>query len=143
MDEIDMCGQKVGFSECSFFFLSIRLISLLHTYIAIFFIEQVVVQKFQKKQHPNRQTSWTNLYIKNIPVFSEHFTEDDLLAMFTKFGPVSSLKIMNFNDDDVIKDAASSKPRGVVSGASKGFGFVAFGQHEVFELFFCQKGHPL
>ena len=108
-----------------------------------FLIQQVVVQKFQKKQHPDRQTSWTNLYIKNIPVFSEHFTEDDLLAMFTKFGPVSSLKIINFNDDDVIKDAASSKPRGVVSGASKGFGFVAFGQHEVFELFFCQKGHPL
>jgi len=92
----------------------------------------VVVQSFQKKQHPNRQAAWTNLFVKNIPA---HLTEADLLTMFKEFGPVSSLKLMTYNENDAHKDATSVKPHGVVSGASKGFGFVAFDHHEVFDLF--------
>jgi len=88
---------------------------------------KVMVESFQKKEHPHRHTAWTNLFVKNIPT---HLTEVHLLDMFKEFGPVSSLKLMTYNENDAHKDATSKKPHGVVSGASKGFGFVAFDHHE-------------
>jgi len=94
----------------------------------LYFLNQVEVQIFQKKQHPNRQTAWTNLYVKNVP---SNLTEADLAAMFSQFGEVLSLKLMTFSDEDANKDASSAKPHGVVSGASKGFGFVSYKEHEV------------
>lgn len=84
------------------------------------------VQIFQKKQHPTR-ANWTNLFVKNVPT---HLTEGDLRAMFEEFGEVSSLKLMVYSEEDVAKDEASSKPHGLKAGASKGFGFVAYTEHE-------------
>jgi polyadenylate-binding protein len=88
--------------------------------------QKIECEIFQKKAAPVRQTAWTNLFVKNVPT---HLTESDLAAMFAEFGPITSLKLMTYNDDDAAADAASAKPHGVKSGASKGFGFVAFGEH--------------
>eukprot|EP00614_Pseudopedinella_elastica_P002133 CAMPEP_0172612160 /NCGR_PEP_ID=MMETSP1068-20121228/31745_1 /TAXON_ID=35684 /ORGANISM="Pseudopedinella elastica, Strain CCMP716" /LENGTH=723 /DNA_ID=CAMNT_0013416305 /DNA_START=145 /DNA_END=2316 /DNA_ORIENTATION=- len=86
------------------------------------------VQLFQKKQHPNRAAHWTNLFVKNVPT---HLKEADIREMFENFGEVQSLKLMVYSEEEVAKDAASAKPRGLVAGASKGFGFVSYGEHEV------------
>eukprot|EP00615_Pteridomonas_danica_P006266 CAMPEP_0114356456 /NCGR_PEP_ID=MMETSP0101-20121206/20984_1 /TAXON_ID=38822 ORGANISM="Pteridomonas danica, Strain PT" /NCGR_SAMPLE_ID=MMETSP0101 /ASSEMBLY_ACC=CAM_ASM_000211 /LENGTH=694 /DNA_ID=CAMNT_0001498915 /DNA_START=30 /DNA_END=2114 /DNA_ORIENTATION=+ len=84
------------------------------------------VQIFQKKQHPTR-ANWTNLFVKNVPT---DITEESLKAMFDEFGPVSSLKLMIYSEDDEAKDKASTKPHGIKAGGSKGFGFVSYDEHE-------------
>jgi polyadenylate-binding protein len=81
---------------------------------------------YQKKAAPMRQTAWTNLFVKNVPT---HMTEADLTALFAEYGALTSLKLMTYNDEEAAKDAASAKPHGVKSGASKGFAFVAFAEH--------------
>jgi polyadenylate-binding protein len=85
------------------------------------------VQAFSKKSAPLRANNWTNLFIKNIPT---HLSEADLVAMFNEYGKVLSLKLMVVSDDEVAKDAASAKPRGIKAGASKGFGFASYEEHE-------------
>jgi polyadenylate-binding protein len=88
--------------------------------------QKVEVEIFQKKQHPNR-ANWTNLYAKNVPT---HMTEADVRAMFEEFGEVLSMKLMVYSEEDVAKDAASAKPHNLKAGASKGFGFVSYAEHE-------------
>ena len=95
------------------------------------FGQKVEVLPFQKKTASERQTQWTNLYAKNVPT---SVTEDELKAMFAECGNVTSLKLAVYTEDDVSKDAASAKPRGVKLGASKGFGFVAYETHEEAKL---------
>ena len=49
---------------------------------------------------------FTNVYVKNLP---DDMNDDQLTEMFTKYGPVTSAKVMT-NDD----------------GKHKGFGFVSY-----------------
>ncbi|XP_024924392.3 polyadenylate-binding protein 6 isoform X1 [Ziziphus jujuba] len=71
--------------------------------------KKIYVSKFVKKSMRtvvHEESSFTNLYVKNLP---EDVTEDLLLDMFSRFGKVSSIAIMR-NDQ----------------GKSRGFGFVNF-----------------
>ena len=52
--------------------------------------QKVEVLKFTKKSSATRQTQWTNLYVKNVPL---HMTEEDLKQMFAECGNVTSLKL--------------------------------------------------
>lgn len=89
--------------------------------------QKVEIQPFQKKQHASRSANWTNLYAKNVPT---HLTDGDFEAMFREFGPIVSCKLMTYSDADVAKDNALPTPHGFKVGASKGFGFVNFAEHE-------------
>jgi polyadenylate-binding protein len=73
---------------------------------------RVYVAKFESKKERNlhKESSWTNVYIKDIGV---DVTEEDLLKTFGRFGPITSVSIMRSED-----------------GTSKGFGFVNFQGHE-------------
>jgi polyadenylate-binding protein len=88
---------------------------------------KVEIQTFQKKTAPQRAANWTNLFVKNVPT---HLSESDLSAMFAEFGKVQSLKLMVYSEEEVAKEAAGGKGRGLVAGSSKGFGFVSFEEHE-------------
>jgi len=88
---------------------------------------KVEIQAFQKKSAPQRASNWTNLYAKNVPT---HLTEADLTAMFAEFGKLQSLKLMVYSDEEVAKDAASGKGRNLQAGASKGFAFINYEEHE-------------
>jgi polyadenylate-binding protein len=73
---------------------------------------RVYVAKFESKKERNlhKESSWTNVYIKDIGV---DVTEEDLLNTFGRFGPITSISIKRSED-----------------GTSKGFGFVNFREHE-------------
>lgn len=77
--------------------------------------KKVYVGKFipkceREKLLGDKSKLFNNVYIKN---FGNELNEHSLEEMFKKFGPISSLKIMR-NDD----------------GSSKGFGFVAYENHQ-------------
>lgn len=88
---------------------------------------EVEVLPYQKRERRPGVAEWTNLYVKNIPL---EMSDADFKAMFEEFGEVTSAKVMTVTDSDVEKDKAKATPRGLVAGKSKGFGFVAFGNHE-------------
>jgi len=74
--------------------------------------DKIVVEKFIPKhlRRNNANDTYTNVYVKNI---CKKFTTEDLEAMFSKFGKITSPKIMT---DD--------------KGESRCFGFVNFEKHE-------------
>lgn len=65
------------------------------------------VPRNQRQTAPDK---WNNLFIKNLP---KSYSEEQLKAIFTPFGSITSAKVMR---DE--------------SGASKAFGFVCFADHE-------------
>lgn len=79
----------------------------------------VSVAPFKSKQERgNAGSTFTNLYVKNIPL---DMSTETLTEMMSKFGSINSARIMT-NDD----------------GTSKGFGFVNFSRHE--EAVACIEG---
>lgn len=69
---------------------------------------EVYVGPFVRRQERPRQ--WTNLYVKQFPVF---WDEAKLSELFSIFGPISSIVILRDNEEK-----------------SKGFGFIDFADHE-------------
>jgi polyadenylate-binding protein len=72
--------------------------------------QEVFVGTFLRRQDRASTNAWTNLYVKNFP---REWSEDNLAAVFTPFGVVSSLKLVRDRDNN-----------------SLGFGFVDFAAHE-------------
>jgi polyadenylate-binding protein len=74
--------------------------------------KSIYVGRFESKKERNQQkeSTWTNVYIKNIGV---DVTEKELKDAFGRFGKITSAVIMRKED-----------------GTSKGFGFVNFEIHE-------------
>jgi len=68
--------------------------------------------------------------VKNIPA---HITQADLLTMFKEFGPVSSLKLMTSFGVNTYKIGVYDSHHSGLEMVSKGFGFVVFDHHEVFD----------
>lgn len=77
------------------------------------FVGRFVPRKERGIELGEKAKKFTNVYIKN---FNENLTEDDLKAMFEKFGKVTSLKLMKTDDEK-----------------NKGFGFVSFEDAETAE----------
>jgi len=75
--------------------------------------KQVFVGKFVPKKERNKQkeSSWTNVYVKELDLSTD---EKELAVLFGQFGKLTSVVIMRDSDDH----------------ASKGFGFVNFESHE-------------
>jgi len=73
---------------------------------------QVYVGRFESKKERNlhKESSWTNVYIKDL---TPDITEKDVMQTFSQFGKIKSAVIMKNKDE-----------------GSKGFGFVDFSRHE-------------
>lgn len=70
------------------------------------FVGKFVSRKEREKELGEKAKMFTNVYINN---FGEQITDEVLETMFTKYGPITSCKVMNNYD-----------------GKSLGFGFVSF-----------------
>lgn len=77
------------------------------------YVGRFIPRKEREKELGEKAKLFTNVYVKN---FMEDMTEEQLKAMFEKFGRITSYKIMSKDD-----------------GKSKGFGFVAFEEPEAAE----------
>lgn len=77
------------------------------------FVGRFVSRKEREIELGEKAKKFTNVYIKN---FSETLSETDLEEMFSKFGKITSLKLMKTDDDK-----------------NKGFGFVSFEDAETAE----------
>merc|ERR1719167_1522800 len=71
------------------------------------FVGRFVPRKEREIELGEKAQKFTNVYIKN---FNETLSEDDLTEMFSKYGKITSLKLMKTDDEK-----------------NKGFGFVSFG----------------
>jgi len=73
---------------------------------------KVYVGRFESKKERNlhKESSWTNVYIKDL---TPDITEKDVMQTFSQFGKIKSAVIMRNKD-----------------ATSKGFGFVDFDRHE-------------
>jgi polyadenylate-binding protein len=70
------------------------------------FVGRFVPRKDREIELGEKAKRFTNCYIKN---FSEELGEDELMELFSKYGKISSLKVMKGEDEK-----------------NKGFGFVSF-----------------
>merc|ERR1719167_863397 len=70
------------------------------------FVGRFVPRKEREIELGEKAKKFTNVYIKN---FNENLSEDDLTEMFSKYGKITSLKLMKTGDEK-----------------NKGFGFVSF-----------------
>jgi len=70
------------------------------------FVGRFVPRKEREIELGEKAKKFTNVYIKN---FNENLSEDDLTTMFSKYGKISSLKLMKTDEEK-----------------NKGFGFVSF-----------------
>lgn len=77
------------------------------------YVGRFIPRKEREKELGEKAKLFTNVYVKN---FGEDLTEEELRAMFEKYGKITSYKIMSKDD-----------------GKSKGFGFVAFESPEAAE----------
>jgi len=77
------------------------------------YVGRFIPRKEREKELGEKAKLFTNVYVKN---FGEDLSEEQLRAMFEKFGKITSYKIMSKDD-----------------GKSKGFGFVAFENPEAAE----------
>lgn len=77
------------------------------------YVGRFIPRKEREKELGERAKLFTNVYVKN---FGEDMSDDQLKSMFTKFGNITSYRIMNKDD-----------------GKSKGFGFVAFEEPDAAE----------
>lgn len=77
------------------------------------YVGRFIPRKEREKELGEKAKLFTNVYVKN---FGEDLSEEQLRAMFEKFGKITSYKIMSKDD-----------------GKSKGFGFVAFESPEAAE----------
>jgi len=76
--------------------------------------KKVFVGKFipKKERLKNKESSWTNVYVKNLD--KDSMSDSELEIMFKKYGDITSARVMLKEDE----------------GESKGFGFVNFAKHE-------------
>jgi len=70
------------------------------------FVGRFVPRKEREIELGEKAKKFTNVYIKN---FNENLSEDDLTTMFSKYGSITSLKLMKTDEEK-----------------NKGFGFVSF-----------------
>ncbi|CAG9816868.1 unnamed protein product [Phaedon cochleariae] len=77
------------------------------------YVGRFIPRKEREKELGEKAKLFTNVYVKN---FGEDLSEEQLRAMFEKYGKITSYKIMSKDD-----------------GKSKGFGFVAFESPEAAE----------
>ncbi|CAH1103453.1 unnamed protein product [Psylliodes chrysocephalus] len=77
------------------------------------YVGRFIPRKEREKELGEKAKLFTNVYVKN---FGEDLSEEQLRAMFEKYGKITSYKIMSKDD-----------------GKSKGFGFVAFENPEAAE----------
>jgi len=82
------------------------------------FVGRFVPRKEREKELGEKAKKFTNVYIKN---FGEDLSEEKLTEIFSKFGKITSFKVM-------MKEVMSDE-----GGRNKGFGFVSFEDSEAAE----------
>merc|ERR1719308_245426 len=90
------------------------------------FVGRFVPRKEREKELGEKAKKFTNVYIKN---FGDELSDDKLKELFSKFGKITSYKVVKENKD------APPMPEGAEimadeSGKNKGFGFVSFEDSE-------------
>jgi len=86
------------------------------------FVGRFVPRKEREKELGEKAKKFTNVYIKN---FGEDLSEEKLTEIFSKFGKITSFKVMMKEDfKQVMNDEG---------GRNKGFGFVSFEDSEAAE----------
>merc|ERR1719435_495187 len=92
------------------------------------FVGRFVPRKEREKELGEKAKKFTNVYIKN---FGDDLSDDKLKEMFTKFGKITSYKVVR---DDKANSSGDTSDMGEVlvddSGKTKGFGFVSFEDSE-------------
>merc|ERR1719340_412668 len=92
------------------------------------FVGRFVPRKEREKELGEKAKKFTNVYIKN---FGDDLSDDKLKEMFTKFGKITSYKVVR---DDKANSSGDTADMGEVlvddSGKAKGFGFVSFEDSE-------------
>merc|ERR1719205_296144 len=92
------------------------------------FVGRFVPRKEREKELGEKAKKFTNVYIKN---FGDDLSDDKLKEMFTKFGKITSYKVVR---DDKANSSGDTADMGEVlvddSGKAKGFGFVSFEESE-------------
>merc|ERR1719435_147652 len=92
------------------------------------FVGRFVPRKEREKELGEKAKKFTNVYIKN---FGDDLSDDKLKEMFTKFGKITSYKVVR---DDKANSSGDTSDMGEVliddSGKAKGFGFVSFEDSE-------------
>merc|ERR1719264_1497783 len=89
------------------------------------FVGRFVPRKEREKELGEKAKKFTNVYIKN---FGEDLGDEKLKEVFSKFGKITSYKVVN--DRDVKGDEGEDVLETGPDGKNKGFGFVSFEDSE-------------
>merc|ERR1739838_1169181 len=85
------------------------------------FVGRFVPRKEREKELGEKAKKFTNVYIKN---FGEDLGDEKLKEVFSKFGKITSYKVVK--EKDLAQHAEGAEIMADESGKNKGFGFVSF-----------------
>merc|ERR1719308_418714 len=91
------------------------------------FVGRFVPRKEREKELGEKAKKFTNVYIKN---FGDDLSDDKLKEMFTKFGKITSYKVVRDDKANSSGDAEVGEVMADDAGKTKGFGFVSFEDSE-------------
>merc|ERR1712128_343159 len=89
------------------------------------FVGRFVPRKEREKELGEKAKKFTNVYIKN---FGEDLGDEKLKEVFSKFGKITSYKVVK--EKDLAQHAEGAEILADESGKNKGFGFVSFEDSE-------------
>lgn len=89
------------------------------------FVGRFVPRKEREKELGEKAKKFTNVYIKN---FGEDLGDEKLKEVFSKFGKITSYKVVK--EKDMHEHAEGAEIMADESGKNKGFGFVSFEDSE-------------
>jgi len=89
------------------------------------FVGRFVPRKEREKELGEKAKKFTNVYIKN---FGEDLGDEKLKEVFSKFGKITSYKVVK--EKDLAQHAEGAEIMADESGKNKGFGFVSFEDSE-------------
>jgi polyadenylate-binding protein len=91
------------------------------------FVGRFVPRKEREKELGEKAKKFTNVYIKN---FGDDLTDEKLKEMFSKYGKITSHKVVSAVKDDKDNSSGEGEMLADDSGKTKGFGFVSFEDSE-------------
>merc|ERR1719233_624877 len=91
------------------------------------FVGRFVPRKEREKELGEKAKQFTNVYIKN---FGDDLTDEKLKEMFSKYGKITSHKVVSAVKDDKDNSSGEGEMLADDSGKTKGFGFVSFEDSE-------------
>jgi len=91
------------------------------------FVGRFVPRKEREKELGEKAKKFTNVYIKN---FGDDLTDEKLKEMFSKYGKITSHKVVSAVKDDKENSSGEGEMLADDSGKTKGFGFVSFEDSE-------------